>query len=208
MNNADWPTASENPFCTRRVRPGAIPFVFPPGENPDALVDRLRQAGWRGEIVGEHGSGKSTLLAALTPAIERAGRRVVVVALHDGQRRPPPGVWSDAGLDRAAVLIVDGYEQLSRWSRLTLKRFCRRRGTGLVVTAHDSVGFPPLYRTVVTASLVERIVGQLTCGREGLLTSEEVSECMSRHGGNLRETLFDLYDICEQRRPSPGENMT
>ena len=208
MNNADWPTASENPFNTRHVRPGVITFVFPPGDNADALVDRLRQAGWCGEIVGEHGSGKSTLLATLTPAIERAGRRVVVVALHDRQRRPPPGVWSDAGLDCAAVLIVDGYEQLNRWSRLTLKRFCRRRGTGLVVTAHDSVGFPPLYQTIATASLVERIVGQLMCGREGLLTSEEVSECMSRHGGNLRETLFDLYDIYEQRRPSPGKNMT
>ncbi len=64
--------ASDNPFCTRWVRPGAIPFLFPPGENAEELADRLRQAGWWGEITGPHGSGKSALLAALTAAIEHA----------------------------------------------------------------------------------------------------------------------------------------
>ena len=60
---------SDNPFSTRRISPGAIPYVLPPGENAYALVDRLRQAGWWGEIVGPHGSGKSTLLATLADAL-------------------------------------------------------------------------------------------------------------------------------------------
>ena len=208
MNDANGPNVAENPFSTRRVRPGAIPFVFPPDENADMLVERLRQAGWCGQVVGDHGSGKSALLATLTPAIERAGRRVVIVALHDGQRRMPPSVRRDAALDHAAVLIVDGYEQLSRWSRLRLKHLCRRRGAGLLVTAHHSVGLPLVYRTVVTPSLAEQIVAQLMHGRHGSLTSKEVSNCLSRHGGNLRETLFDLYDIYEQHRPAPGKKMT
>ena len=78
-------SASENPFCTRRISPGAIPYIFPPGENAETLVDRLRQAGWWGEITGPHGSGKSTLLAALTAAIERTGQRTILVALHDAR---------------------------------------------------------------------------------------------------------------------------
>jgi hypothetical protein len=28
------------------VRPGAIRFIFPPGQSAETLVDRLRQSGW------------------------------------------------------------------------------------------------------------------------------------------------------------------
>lgn len=201
-------SASENPFCTRRIRPGAIPFIFPPGQNAETLVDRLRQAGWWGEIVGPHGSGKSTLLAALTAAIERAGRQTVLVALHDGQRRLPLELRSDPRLQTPVVLVVDGYEQLSLWSRLVLKRFCRRHGAGLLVTAHQSVGLPMLCQTVASLSLARQIVAALMGGREPPFTPEEVSQCLSRRGGDLRETLFDLYDLYERRRPSSGQNMT
>ncbi len=204
----DEPRTSENPFCTRRVRPGAIPFIFPPGQNAETLVERLRQAGWRGEIVGPHGSGKSTLLAALTAAIKRAGRRTVLIALHDGQRRLPLDLQGDPRLDPSTVLIVDGYEQLGCWSRLMLKRFCRRRGVGLLATAHDSVGLSTLCRTVATPELAQRIVGELMGGREPPFTPEEVSDCLSLHGGDLREMLFNLYDLYEKRRPSSGQNVT
>jgi hypothetical protein len=193
------PTA-ENPFCTRRVRPGVIPFLFAPGLNAETLLDRLRQADWWGEIVGAHGSGKSTLLATLIPAIERAGLRVVLVELHDGQRRLPIDLQSDCRLHPPAILIVDGYEQLSRWRRLLLKRSCRRRGLGLLVTAHDSVGLPTLYQTIATLGLAEEIVGQLMGGRQRPFTSAEVSTRLSQRRGDLRETLFDLYDLYEQRR--------
>ena len=199
---------SDNPFCTRWVRPGAIPFLFPSGENAEKLVDRLRQAGWWGEITGPHGSGKSALLAALTPAIERAGQRTVLVVLHDAERRLPVDLRNDPRLRPPVLLMVDGYEQLRRWRRLALKRFCRRRGIGLLVTAHDSVGLPPLYRTVVTLDVAAQIVAQLLGDREPPFAPEEVSERLSRRGGNLRETLFDLYDLFEQRRPSAGQNMT
>jgi hypothetical protein len=199
---------SENPFCTRQIRPGAIPFVFPPGVDAETLVFRLQQARWRGEIVGPHGSGKSSLLAALTVAIERAGHPTVFVALHDQQRRLPLDLQADPRLHSPAILVVDGYEQLSRWRRPALKRFCRRRGLGLLVTAHQSVGLPTLHRTAVTPSLAMRIVGELLGGREPPFTSDEVSRCLSRHGGDLRETLFDLYDLYEQRRPASGQNVT
>jgi hypothetical protein len=123
---------SENPFCTRRIRPGAIPFVFPAGEDAEALVRRLQQNDWRGEIIGPHGTGKSTLLATLLPAIERAGRRITLVALHDGQRRLPTDFDRDCRPCETMVLVVDGYEQLSRWRRWLLKRRCRRRNWGAV----------------------------------------------------------------------------
>jgi hypothetical protein len=200
--NATGPfDASDNPFCTRRIRPGAIPFLFPPGQNAESLVEQLRQAGWWGEIVGPHGSGKSALLATLIPAIERAGPPTTLVTLHDGQRRLPLDL-RDPQLRPPLVLIVDGYEQLGRWQRWLLRRRCRRRGIGLLATAHSPVGFPPLCRTAVTPEVAAQVVNYLLGDRSSPFPAEEVSRYLSRRGGDLRETLFDLYDLFEQRRPS------
>jgi hypothetical protein len=192
----------ENPFCTRRVRPGAIPFLFPAGQNVETLVQRLQEHGWWGEIVGGHGSGKSALLATLIPQIELAGRCTVFVELHDGQRRLPIDLNRDSRLRPPIVLIVDGYEQLSRWRQFLLKRDCRRRGLGLLVTAHASVGLPDLCRTAPTPELAERIVGQLMAGSSPPCTASELAASFASHHGNVRETLFDLYDLYEKRRSS------
>lgn len=124
-------SASSNPFCTRYVRPGALPYIFPPGEDATALVHRLGENGWWGEIVGPHGAGKSALLATLDPAIRQAGRKTLLLELHDGQRRLPLDLDEQYRHDPFDLLIVDGYEQLNRWVRFRLKRQCRRRGWGL-----------------------------------------------------------------------------
>ena len=79
----------ENPFCTRRIRPGAIPYYFPQGKSVETLVDKLEANGWDGQIVGPHGSGKSTLLAAMLPEIARRGKRLVHLELQDGVRELP-----------------------------------------------------------------------------------------------------------------------
>ena len=197
------PLAAENPFSTRRTRPGAMPFIFSAGEDAETLIARLRENRWWGEILGPHGAGKSALLATLIPAIVQAGRRPVLIELHDEQRCLP-----QPESDPSTLLMVDGYEQLSRWSRWRLKRLCRRRGCGLLVTAHDSVGLPQLYRTAPTRELAETIVGRLMAGRTPPFTAAEVTDCFVRRGGNLREVLFDLYDLYERRRPSAGQNLT
>jgi len=200
VNQADQPQSSENPFCSRRVRPGGIAYLFAPGESAAGLVDRLRRNGWWGQIVGLHGSGKSALLAALTPAIETAGRRALLVELHDGQRRLPPDFARGLDADCPTVLIIDGYEQLSLWQRLRLRRFCRRSGLGLLLTAHSPVGLPDLWHTSVTPELARRIVEQLQRGQPARITAEDVAARFARHGGDLREMLFDLYDLYEERR--------
>ena len=113
-------TFAHNPFATRHVRPGAIPYCFPPGIDAARLVERLAAAGWRGQIVGPHGSGKSTLLATLLPAIEGRGRHPRLIALHDGQRRLPERLERMPTLDEPTVIVVDGYEQLGLWWRWRL----------------------------------------------------------------------------------------
>lgn len=200
MNAHHESAIGENPFSARRVRPGALPFLFPPGQSAALLIGRLRANDWWGQIVGPHGSGKSALLATLTSALEAAGRRVRSVELHNGQRRLPRDFYRTGDRDSQTVVAVDGYEQLGFLGRFWLKRFCRRHGLGLLVTAHDSVGLPNLFRSATTLALAEQIVAQLLGDRPRHVTAAEVAERFSRYGGDLREMLFELYDLYEQRQ--------
>jgi energy-coupling factor transporter ATP-binding protein EcfA2 len=192
-----------NPFATRYVRPGAIAYHWPPGESAAALVERLKANCWRGEIVGPHGSGKSTLLAALVPALEAAGRRVLMFTLGEGARRLPRGrsQFAAAGLD--TLVIVDGYEQLAGWARWMLRLTCRRRHCGLLVTAHRPSGMPRLVETRVEPQAAVEIVRELV-GSVGQVDPREVLPALEASGGDLREALFHLYDVFEERRGQAG----
>ena len=207
MNQHGQPAAGENPFCSRRIRPGALPFLFAPGESCLGLVDRLRQNAWWGQIIGPHGTGKSALVASLRPAIEEAGRPTLLLELYDRQRRLP-AYWRRTPVIRQSrpVLMVDGYEQLARWHRFRLKRFCRRHGFGLVVTAHTSVGLPDLFHTASTVDLAQKIVDHLQDGFPADVTSQDVAELFAHHAGDLRELLFSLYDRYAEREAKKAAN--
>lgn len=189
-----------NPFATRWTRPGAFAYRFVGGVDARRLVDRLAAQRWRGQIVGPHGSGKSSLLKALLPEIEIAGRRVDRYSVASGQRWWWPGSERVAGWDSLTVVIVDGYEQLGAWSRWRLRRACRKRRAGLVVTAHADVGFDDLARTNVTLELAEQLVAELQASVPPLVTATDVRERYLPETGNFRELLFELYDLYELRR--------
>jgi hypothetical protein len=193
--------ASRNPFATRYTRPGQLRYVFPPGQEPEGLISRLRTSGWWGQIVGPHGSGKSTLLAELVPALEAAGRRVVLIELHDGQRRLPASIVQQVKLEAASQWAIDGYEQLTRWQRLAIKRRCRLAGCGLLVTAHGSVGLPELCCTRPDLETAHRIVQSLLGEHAAVIPAGEIERSFYQQRGNLREMLFALYDVYERRRP-------
>jgi hypothetical protein len=196
------PDGDANPFATRRVRPGAIPYFFPEGEDTAIVVERLQTQGWWGQIVGPHGSGKSTLLAALLPELRRAGRAPLLIALHNGRRclLPEARAALKALSGGAAVVVLDGFEQLSRLSRLGLRRHCRQRGQGLLVTAHHSVGFPELFRTNVTLKTARKVVNHLLADAKGVVAGMDVAGRLPAREGNLREVLFELYDLYESQR--------
>lgn len=187
----------ENPFCTRFVRPGAIPYRFLPERDLIRLLDRFKQIGRTGQIVGPHGGGKSTLLAALVRRWEENGERVTVFELHDGQRRLPTrlvGLLRDAP---TTLIAVDGYEQLNWCARTALRRFCRRNRIGLVVTSHRSIGIPDLARCAPSLELVRQLVRDLLPDGSPQIGWNSVRRAFHRHAGNVREVLFELYDLCE-----------
>jgi hypothetical protein len=213
-----------NPFASRFVRPGAIPFQFPFGIDATSLLIRLDQFNWRASIIGPHGSGKSTLLAELTRELLAAGRAVHATALHDRQRRLPREFFDrirstcDPSADNPkAIAIVDGYEQLSYWSRRQLNRRCRVYKAGLLITAHAPTTLPILFRTSTSLDLAMAIIDRLLLPsrleREGpacrelvesgvrdIVGESEIRQAWIAHRGNLREMLFELYDLFERRR--------
>lgn len=191
-----------NPFSTRFVRPGAIPYLFPEGTSADSLARRLAELGWQGEIVGPHGSGKSTLLASLVGALERQGRKLALIVLREGDRRLPKEVWRQIREKTLDLLIVDGFEQLSWFTRRRLKAACQRNRLGLLTTSHLSTGLPTLFETHTSPEITRQIVGELLAGQALDIADEEIDRCYFRSGGNVRETLFALYDLAE-RRQSP-----
>lgn len=192
--------SGSNPFSTRYVRPGAIPYFFPPGEDAQALVARLREQDWRGEIIGPHGSGKSTLLAALLPALAAAGRQPILCTLRDGQRSLGEFRAALAAAGPASIVVIDGFEQLSSWNKWSIRWFCRRRQAGLLVTAHTSAGLPTLATTEIDQRTAREVLGHLLPAGQSI-DEADLRQALAQHGGNLREALFELYDLYELRRP-------
>ena len=188
------------PFSAARLRPGTIDFVFEHGRNLAQLVDALEANQWRGEITGLHGTGKSTLLAALMPALEARGRIVKPVTLAAGQRSLPRGFLNSVRLTAGlGVAVVDGVEQLSAWNRLRLKRLCKVYAAGLLVASHRSAGLPGIYRTTIDVPRAWKVVEQLQHAFAPRVRISDLVERLTQRNGNLREALFDLYDLYEER---------
>ena len=203
MNAEPEPAPRSNPFSTRFIRPGSLDYLFPaaqctPGEGVESLIERLGCNQWRGQIVGPHGSGKSTLLAALEPALHETGRVCWTVCLRDAQRAMPAGWVREAASSHANQIVIDGFEQLSVWNRWRVRLCCRRRGWGLLVTAHRDVGLPGLFETTSDLPTAQAIVAQLLVAESVHLGPEVVAEHFQAAGGNLREALFRLYDVWER----------
>jgi len=188
-----------NPFASRFIRPGALPFL---GPDPGELVRRLEAAAGWGEIIGPHGSGKSTLVAALL-AVVPPGWEPRLVRLSAGGRSLPADAWAPwAG---RGLLVIDGFEQLGWLEARRVRRHCRRLGAGLVVTAHTATGLPPLCRTDVTPEIAAAVVDRLLAGRDrGVLAGYDLAGRLRALRGSLRDLLGELYDRWELLHRGPA----
>lgn len=180
--------ASSNPFSACFVRPGAIRWLDT-GDVPSVplLVQKIGAArAW--QVIGAHGSGKSTLLSHLATELERQGIATALVRRAHGSRRR--SLTAGAG-----VLLVDEWSSLPRATRLAVRWLCRLRGATLIVACHRDVGFATLLHTRITPALARGVVTEVA--GEPFATGIDVQALIARHGHDLRELLFDLYDDYE-----------
>jgi hypothetical protein len=203
---------SSNPFLSRYIQPGAIEYCFFGRDDIQSLSDRfLALRSRRGMIVGPHGTGKSTLLDALQK--DFLTRFPDTSLVHERLSRTPDSARgqrvSTSGWPRDSIVILDGYEQVSFWSRWWIQRASRQKRIQLLVTAHQPLrSFDLLWRTSVDERSAEWIVKHmlrlsnqedLEAELQLLLSSKEWSDSRARHGQNIRETLFDMYDWWQNR---------
>ena len=165
----------------------------------------LASSDWWGEIIGPHGSGKSTLLATLIPRLRERGFAIVHLQFRTGEHRLPNS-WAKRtakgdSIDRGdrVIVVIDGMEQLGWLSRRRSKRECRRRGWGLVATAHTSLGLPHLYRSDVDTATFQQVVRQLLADEDWSVSDDQLGQVYDRFDGDMREMLFCLYDLYESQ---------
>jgi energy-coupling factor transporter ATP-binding protein EcfA2 len=151
----------------------------------EMLLERARNLGGTAAIVGPHGSGKSTLLVRLAETLVRP---VAWAAI----RQAVPG----------STVCIDSWECISRPVRGLLRLAASVSGCGLLVTSHRAGEMPVLMRCSTNPVLLRSIVRSLP-GHElwqgTLICSADIEESFARHGGNLRESLYELYDRFEGR---------
>jgi hypothetical protein len=195
-----------NPFATRFTQPGEIVPVDTDGRSVDlaALLDRLGSLGGRAALVGPHGSGKSTLLARLQAQAAARGQPTKLCRLGGGPWRDVAvAVNTVLGAAAGSMVFLDSWERLGPLARWATRLVARHQSCQLVVTTHRPAGLPVLMHHEPTIVTLRSIVQQLPDASAWLGTvihEADLDEAFARHAPNLREALFHLYDLFEERQ--------
>ena len=188
-----------NPFSTRFTRPGMVPPLDASGRPLDVvlLAERIHSQGGMFVIEGPHGHGKTTLLVAILAVLRGRGRTTLLVRADSFAAAW--GVVLDIAQARAGTVVgVDGWEQLPPGATAAIRMISRWRRTVIGVTAHRWTGLPVLSRCHTSPDVLAGVVERLP-GHGGRIGRTDILEAFHRHGGNVREALYDLYDRFERR---------
>ena len=207
-----------NPFSTRFIAPGKIGWI---GAEDffDRLLERWSVCKFRGAIVGPHGSGKSTLLEHFVPMIVgsvwRRDAEGVVSAQRFTESVSSCAVWLQLRkslsqslrvpwdrLKPADLLVLDGYEQLSRFERGCVLLRTWQRGVRLLVTSHRKTALDTLCELSVSEATAREVVERLLSGSSDVASPsiDDLHLRLQQHQGNMRDVLMDLYDEVESRK--------
>jgi hypothetical protein len=190
---------ASNPFATRFTRPGALVPLDAAGLPLDvpALFGRALALGPLVTLEGPHGSGKSTLLVALVSHAAMRGRPTAHL-----RATAPSDAWrvvtSLGRVPCGALVGLDGGERLPTGAFVVIRALARIRGLVVVATTHRPVGLPLLARCRTTPALLAAIVHRLP-SHGGRIDNTDLDAALTRHAGDVREALFDLYDRFERR---------
>lgn len=193
-------TEPHNPFATRFIRPGQIPFFFEPGESIAVLHAGWLKANRSGQIVGPHGTGKSTLMMEWERFLAEQAMPVQRVTITTARPLPTHQSmidWRTVG--PSTVLMIDGYEQCSAVRRWRIERSTRARGAGLLITSHRDMNLAWTYRTDCHLERVQAIVRWLQRQCEPQIGVQDVADVYAACGGSSRELLLSLFDIYRDR---------
>jgi hypothetical protein len=222
----DAGSVAVNPLSTRFVRPGQIDYLFPAGKLVDrSALFRNLERHQALAIVGPHGTGKSTFLHWWLK--DRTDVRWIGLSSGRlvGPDAPPTtaiidqikhhfSAWKRSwqllrslAKDRNAYWVVDGWEQLPRIIAIAIRWSLRRHSKRLIVTSHrDHVGILTIHRTAVDAdvlfSMLDHLLDQAPQTQAARIRSAAQRRIEKSEITNVREFLFDLYDVAAQATTS------
>lgn len=182
--------ARDNPFAVERLH--ALRFR---GADVPALWTRASELR-RSALVGAEGSGKTTLLLEIEAHARCLGHRTVWIQLRRDLRRLSAAQRADlATVGATDVVCVDGADLLPRRDRWWL---ARRTRTAIVLgTLHAPGWLPTLAPLATSSALLDDLVTELTGSPVAALADPDA--LFTRHAGNLRGALRELYDLVGTR---------
>ena len=85
---------------------------------------------------------------------------------------------------------------------MRVNHVCKTQGAGLLVAPHRAARMPVVYQTAIDVPRAWKVVERLQDGFTPLVRLSDLDERLAQRHGNLREAVFDLYDIYiyEERR--------
>ncbi len=191
--------AHENPF--RSVRVEALAFRFAPGESLASVLVQWATLGKRGVLVGAKGSGKTTLLETLAAALTAGAQSVCWLRLRREPAETRARVAAFLTQDvTAAVVCLDGLEQLGLWAWWRVRRHLRH-AAGLIATSHAPGRLPTLRQHATSPALLRDLIQELA-GQEW----PDSDQLWRDQGGDLRQCLAAFYraaGLCiDSRKPT------
>jgi energy-coupling factor transporter ATP-binding protein EcfA2 len=187
--------ARDNPFRSELIE--RLPYRFQ-GATWARLLDRLKELNHRAAIVGQHGSGKTTLLEQLADHLQEQGFSTSSIRL-DEEHRKFDGDELQTVLEQMSathIILLDGAEQMSwpAWRRFLWQT---RATAGLIITTHQPGRLPTLIECRTSTDLLSALVAELL-GVNAQAVRDQAADLYSKHRGNIREALRELYDRSNQ----------
>ncbi len=185
--------AHQNPFAA--IHLDRLDYQFPSvGNSSEQIFERWQSLGFRASIVGPCGHGKSTLLDQMAKVIKRKGLGSTRIMLRRGEWRfdQRHREMINDTIFNDFVLFIDGVEQLPWWYWNWNLHFVWPKSLKLLITSHVAGRLPTLYRAETSPELLSKLVQELLSGRS--LPHQDLGLLYSRHRGNLRMALLELYD--------------
>jgi len=187
-----------NPF--RVACQESIPWLSHDGTSIEQIYQRLVCANRCGAIVGPKGTGKTTLLLAIGQQLTATGfstRHVTFSRCHQTRRQQLEECRES--IISGELLLIDGAERLSPWSRNRLFRSARRFSgkpgstAGLIATLHWK---PWFLRTVFRSKCHEELLLQVLkhLEKNDQSTTSAAKTLFVKNRGNMRLVLRGLYD--------------
>jgi hypothetical protein len=132
----------------------------------------------------------STIRDALNSLSRKASQ-----ATHENERFHRSSLGQEKNL-----LIIDGWEQMDTVLQWFTRKRAGARGVQILATSHTlPVHFTEIWRTRIDEKIEQHVLGYMlrdagSVDTTAVTQSQAWHQSRQRHGQNLRESLFDMYD--------------